>query len=216
MEQRPEAWRDIIALGVTSVPVVTYGDQFVHGWNPRGVAELLGHTYEEPERLTIPQLQERQRLLLTAAQRALRQVPTDKLVVKAPVRDRTLRQLGYHIFRLSYAFIEAMDGDGLTYEALVEEAPPSIQTGEDIARYGEWVSQRLAAWYAAARPERYEGEVTTYYGPQSVFDLLERTVWHAAQHVRQVYLFSEWIDVQFDEPLTDAAYRGLPMPESLW
>ncbi len=61
-----------------------------------------------------------------------------------------------------------------------------------------------------------DGEVSTYYGPQSAPDFMERTTWHAAQHLRQIYWFLDELRVEKDAPLTDADLEGLPFPREVW
>ena len=86
--------------------------------------------------------------------------------------------------------------------------------GEDIARYGDTVRRRITAY--VARPGWCEGTVDTYYGPQSTHDFMERTTWHAAQHLRQIYWFLEQMGVKAEAPLTDADLAGLPFPTEVW
>lgn len=214
VEGNPVTLEELRSLGVTLVPAVAVGAKVVHGWNPKGVAELVGIPYAEPERLSPAELAARLDVTLVATQRAIRQVPDDKLGMKSPDRDRPVRQLGYHVFRLSLAFRDAMEQGQLPEAWLQEEAPPEITDGTAIARYGQTVRERLAEWLA--RPARCAGVVNTYYGAQSGTELLERTVWHAAQHLRQLYAFLEMMGIQPDQPLGDEAFKGLPLPDALW
>ena len=55
-----------------------------------------------------------------------------------------------------------------------------------------------------------------YYGPQSGHDLLERTTWHAAQHLRQLYALAERLGITPPGPLPTDAFQGLPLPDALW
>ncbi|HUG38388.1 MAG TPA: hypothetical protein VML54_15630, partial [Candidatus Limnocylindrales bacterium] len=80
--------------------------------------------------------------------------------------------------------------------------------------YGETVRERLRAFYT--RPGWCEGELSTYYGPQSAPDFMERTTWHAAQHLRQIYWFLDELRVKKDAALTDADLDGLPFPREVW
>jgi hypothetical protein len=214
VEGNPAALDELRRLGAPLVPAVAVGSRVVHGWNPKGVAELVGIPYAEPERLSPVELAARLDTILAAAQRAIRQVPDDKLGMKSPDRDRPVRQLGYHIFRLSLAFRDAMEQGQLPEAWLQEEAPPEITDAAVIARYGQTVRERLAEWLA--RPDGCDGVINTYYGAQSGEELLDRTVWHAAQHLRQLYAFLEMMGIQPDQPLGDEAFKGLPLPEALW
>jgi len=152
--------------------------------------------------------------VLAATQRALRQVPREHLGMKAPGRDRTVRQLGFHVFRLSVAYVDTREQGHLSEHVFEEKAPADMADGDAVARYGETVRGRLAAY--CARPGWCEGTVSTYYGPQSAHDFMERTTWHAAQHLRQIYWFLDRMSVEADAPLTDADLAGLPLPNEVW
>lgn len=216
VDAAPAALKELERLGVPRVPAVAVGDRVVHGWNPKGVAELVGVAYTEPVRLEPVELIDRLDRILAAAQRAIYQVPTDKLDFTPPERDRTVRNLGYHIFRLSVSFPLAVEQNRLPEEWLTEPAPRAMRDGEALARYGEGVRARLKQWYHEAPAEAFDGVVDTYYGPQTAWGLLERTTWHAAQHLRQLYALLEAMGIAPDRPLTSADFRGLPLPEALW
>lgn len=216
VEGDPEARQELPRAGVSTVPAVVAGDRAVEGWNPRLVAHLVGVPYEEAERLPPAELLERLDRILEAAQRAIRQVPVEKLELRSPDRDRPVRQLGFHIFRLSAAFPDAVEQDQLPYEWLVEAVPPQIREGQDIATYGEGVRSRLRQWRSLGPAGIDARVVATYYGPQTVHELLERTTWHAAQHLRQLYVFLEMMEIRPDRPLRDEDFAGLPLPTTLW
>ncbi|MBI3031462.1 MAG: DinB family protein [Candidatus Rokubacteria bacterium] len=216
VDATPAALAELGRLGVPRVPAVAVGERVVHGWNPKGVAELVGVEYAEPVRLQPVELIDRLDRILAAAQRAIRQVPAERLETKPPERDRTVRDLGYHIFRLSVAFPLAVEQNRLPEEWLTEPVPRSLRDGEAIARYGEGVRARLKEWYHEAPAESFEWTVETYHGSQTVWGLLERTAWHAAQHLRQLYALLETVGIAPDRPLTGADFQGLPLPEALW
>ena len=77
--------------------------------------------------------------------------------------------------------------------------------------------KRLRAYFA--RPGWCDGLVSTYYGPQSAPEFMERTTWHSAQHLRQIYWFLDEIGVAKDAPVGFAlrllAQAGRPMPCNL-
>lgn len=214
VEGTPAALADLRRLGAPLVPAVAVGERVVHGWNPKGVAELVGAEYVQRERLSPKDLAPRLDTILLASQRAIRQVPDDRLEMKSPDRDRTLRNLGYHIFRLSLAFRDGMAERRFPEGWLQEMAPPEIRDGAAIARYGQAVRESLAEWFR--RPGAWKGAVETYYGPQTGHELLERTTWHAAQHLRQLYALLEMMGVVPDRPLTETDFSGLPLPKALW
>jgi hypothetical protein len=214
VEAEPERRRDLESFGVPRVPATIVGDRVVHGWNPKALAELVGVSYEEGKQLAPAELARRLDAVLAATQRALHQIPREHLGMKAPGRDRTVRQLGFHVFRLSVAYVDTREQGHLSEHVFEENAPAEMADGDAVARYGETVRGRLAAY--CARPDWCEGTVSTYYGPQSAHDFMERTTWHAAQHLRQIYWFLERMGVRADSPLTDADLEGLPVPNEVW
>jgi hypothetical protein len=214
VEAEPERRRDLEPFGVPRVPATIVGDRVVHGWNPKALAELVGARYEERKQLAPAELSRRLDIVLAATQRAIRQVPLEQLGMKAPGRDRTVRQLGFHVFRVSASFVDTREQGHLSEQWFEESPPDEMADGEAIAQHGETVRRRVAAYYA--RPGWCDGMVSTYYGPQSAHDFMERTTWHAAQHLRQIYWLLDRMGVRADSPLTDADFDGLPLPIEVW
>ena len=197
-------------------PAVAIGGRAVHGWNPSAYAELLGITYKPPVQLSPKELAARLDRILESAGRLLAQIPDDKMMWSPPERQRTLRQLGYHVFRLSLAFIDAMDRGGMPKAWLDELAPDDLTTGPGLGRYGDLVRARIAGWFDGAGHDEFDRMLQIYYGPQSGHDLLERTTWHAAQHLRQLYVLAERVGVTPRDPMPVDQFRGLPLPDALW
>ena len=214
VEAQPERRRDLEPFGGPRVPATIVGDRVVHGWNPKALAELVGARYDEREPLAPAELAWRLDAVLAATQRAIRQIPREHLGMKAPGRDRTVRQLGFHIFRLSVAFADTREQGYLSEQVFEENAPPEMADGDAVAQYGDGVRRRLREY--SARPGWCDGAVSTYYGPQSTHDFMERTTWHAAQHLRQIYWFLERMGVVAHAPLTDTDLEGLPLPSEVW
>jgi len=216
VEGDPAARAELERLGVPGLPAVAVDGRVVHGWNPAEYARLLGVRYEEREKLPPAELARRLDVVLEAAERLIRALPDAALDVKPPQRDRTIRDLGYHVFRLSLAFIDAMDRNELPESWLHETAPPSIGDAHALAAYGALVRARLAGWFEATPASEYARIVPVYYGPQQAHELLERTTWHAAQHLRQLYDLAARCGVTPPQPMPAAALEGLPLPAALW
>jgi hypothetical protein len=216
VDQNREADAELRRLGVPRVPAVAVGDRAVHGWNPAEYARLLGVPYREAGKLTERELADRLDRVLECTQTLLKVVPDAQLEFTPPERKRTLRQLGFHVFRLSQVFADAVDKGELPREWFDEEAPAELKTAAALVAYGDRVRGGLRGWFAVAAAEKYARTVQTYYGPQSGHDLLERTTWHAAQHLRQLHDLAPRVGVKPPEPLPTDAFTGLPLPESVW
>jgi hypothetical protein len=198
------------------VPAVVLGDRVVHGWNPAGYAELVGVAYDARSKFSPGELAERLDRILETTELLLASVPDDRIEFIPPERNRTLRDLGHHVFRLSLAFVDGMDQGEFPGWWLQDPPPAGCRTGGDVARYGALVRARLQGWFAGTGPEEYARIVNVYYGPQSGHDLLERTTWHAGQHLRQLYDLADRIGVTPPRPIPTSALEGLPLPAALW
>lgn len=212
----PEAQQEVVRLGAPRVPAVAYQGRIAHGWNPAAYAKLLGVPYTGIPELSPAELAKRLDAILARVQDWLRRTPPDKLTLEGPGRKRALRQLGFHIFRLSAAFVDSMEKDGLEEQWLQEEVPAEMCTGSDIATFGDGVRARIKGWFAKASGVPWQEPVWTYYGDQSAHELLERTTWHACQHLRQVHDLLSRNAVIPAGALDPSLLAKLPLPKALW
>jgi hypothetical protein len=217
VEGNPAGLAELRALGVPGVPAVALADgRVVHGWNPRGYAALVGVDYRPPAQFSPAELARRLDRFLDLTSRLILALPPEALAHKPAKRDRDLLNLGFHVFRLSLAFADGMDMGEFPETWLQEKAPPDLTDGPAVARYGALVRGRLSGWFEGAGDGEYARIIRVYYGPQSGHDLLERTTWHAAQHLRQLHVVATELGVALPDPLPVADFEGLPMPASLW
>jgi hypothetical protein len=207
---------DLRRLGARSVPVVSRGDEFVFAQSIRDVVAFLGLDAAPGQELSPRQLIEKLDLILGAAQRYALQMPESELERELPNRPRSYRALLFHIFRIPEAFVEMTGGERLTYEMLVAPPPPDLRTTSDLAAYGEGVRRSVLAWWNDLDDQSCSELVPTYYGVQPLHEVLERTVWHSCQHVRQLVSLLERLDIHPDQPLTAADLAGLPLPNEVW
>jgi glutaredoxin/uncharacterized damage-inducible protein DinB len=207
---------EVVRLGAPRVPLVEYNGKVVHGWNPAGYAKLLGIEYSGVPALTPEQLSQRLDAILARAQEWIRATPADKLTLEGPGRKRELRQLTFHMFRLSAAFVDSMEKDGLEEQWLQETIPADMTTGAAIAAFGDTTRAKVRGWFAAHGGTAWQEPVWTYYGDQSAHELLERTTWHAGQHFRQIHGLLSGAGVIPAAALDPALLAKLPMPKALW
>jgi hypothetical protein len=203
-------------LGVPRAPAVALGERVVHGWNPTGYAALLGVDYRAPRSLTPQVLAGRLDRVLESAQRLIDRFDAERMSHVPAERKRTVRDLAFHVYRVALSFIDAVDRGELPESWFEERAPADLVSGADVARYGALVRARLSGWFQGAGTDEFTRTVVTYYGPQAADALLERTVWHAGQHLRQLYVLAERLGVAAPAPLPMDALDGLPLPEAIW
>ncbi len=204
------------ALGAKSVPVVSRGNDFVFAQNLRDVADFVG-VARGSSGLSPPVLVERLDRVLSVAQSHVRQLPLDVLQTTLPGRDRTYLDLGYHIFVIPEALLESAHGGTLTYDFFERRPPSTIADGGAVAVFGQSIRDAMSNWWGltnrgASLPDRLD----TYYGGQSVAELLERTTWHSAQHTRQLAAVLETLDIALEDELSIADLEGLPLPDHVY
>jgi hypothetical protein len=77
--------------------------------------------------------------------------------------------------------------------------------------------RRMSEWFdGPGRTRVWSARADVYYGEQTMHEFLERTVWHAGQHVRQFMWVLEGLGVAPDRPLGRETFDGLPMPVGVW
>ncbi|HEX6155818.1 MAG TPA: glutaredoxin domain-containing protein [Burkholderiales bacterium] len=214
---RPEAMQDLLAFGVKTVPVVARGGEFVFAQALEDVSRFVGARFDS-QRLPPPQLMEKWLAVLRAAQRHALQIPPARMGERAvESRDRSIRDLAYHVYQIPDAFLRAVE-DGLEDLTTTYNAPPpaDVVSAKDIQKYGEDVTARLERWWSRLPDKSCRQTVKTYYGERPLHELLERCTWHSAQHARQMIAVLERVGVEPEGRLTAADYAGLPMPQGLW
>lgn len=211
------AMAELAKLGARSVPIVARGEKFVFAQTIGDVIGFLGLKIQPQAPLAPEALMAKLELVLTAAARYVRQIPPAELAKPFRNRNRPVRALAFHVFRIVEGFLESMqDGRELTYERIMRDNAPADMTPEDLARYGEGVLARARAWWAAHPDKACAAPVPTYFGEHPLHLVLERTVWHPAQHTRQLMLVLESLGIAPDRPLRAADLAGLPLPEKAW
>ena len=214
---RPEAMKDLLAFGVKTVPVVARGGEFVFAQALEDVSRFIGKKFAA-KRLPPQELVDKWLTVLRAAQRHVQQLPATRLAERAVhSRDRSIRDLAYHVYQVPDAFLQAVE-NGLEDLTTTYNAPPpaSVVSTRDIQKYGEGVTARIERWWSQLPDKSCRQKVKTYYGERSLHELLERCTWHSAQHARQIVSVLERLQLKPDGPLSAKDYAGLPMPQGLW
>ncbi len=213
----PNGMAQLEQLGARGLPVVAIGERWVFAQSTRDVANFVGVPLGGPGTLAPAVLVQRLDGILSAALRFARQVPQGSFSVALPKRERTYGDLSWHIFRVAEAFLEAeAPGGELTFQALADTIPADIVSPLDVVAYGSGVHRRFLAWWDREKDKSGARLLPTFYGPQKLQDVLERTAWHSGQHLRQLMLVLDELGIEPDGRLGPAAFDGLPMPVNVW
>lgn len=215
----PAGLAELQKLGARSVPVLSRGDKFTFGQSTKQIVDFLGIDEKFGPELSPAELYQRLDKFMTAALELLPLMPHDRLDTHVPGRPRSYRSLGFHLFRVVDAFLDANQGITLV-QAMFREEPAADAGTAQLVAYGTKVRQRFRDWWAAHEKLGADTSGTrsldTYYGPQSLHELLERTTWHSGQHVRQYMMLLEREGQRHSRPLVEADFARLPMPQNVW
>jgi hypothetical protein len=215
----PDGQERLARLGVRAVPVLARGEQFIFCQNLEDVAEFVGLQGSGLTPLPPPLLFDKWIAILRAAQRYVRQIPSERLAERViDNRDRSIRLMSHHIFRIAEAFLEtAVDGvEYWVHNANVPPADGTCITGAEIAAYGETIIVRVEAWWKELDDKSCGQKVKTFYGRPPMHQLFERSTWHSAQHTRQLVAVLERFGIEPDGRLNSEDLAGLPLPQGLW
>ena len=204
-------------LGARSVPVVSRGDKFVFAQVIKDVVDFLKLPDNTEPSLSPDELKVRYDTILATAIRLVGQMPDRHLENQLPDRPRSWRVLMHHIFQIPVAFLDMEEtGATLTYENMVAEPSDDMTSSAAVADFGSAVRTRFNAWAQRTAGEDFSGQVPTYFGGTTRHEMLERTVWHSTQHVRQVAALLEDVGITPDRPLGATDTDGLPLPNDVW
>jgi glutaredoxin len=213
-----DAFAELAALGVRSVPIVRRGSDWANGQVLRDVARVAGIAWAGAEMLPPDQLAARLVTIQLAAQRLFAQIPDDKLSSLLPHRPRSYAQLAYHTFNIADAFLEhEVQGLPLREGAYGRVPPPGEDGKAEILAYGADVLARFQAWWSGpGQATHFARKANVYYGDVTLHEFLERTTWHSGQHVRQIMMVLDMLGIAPDEPIGQETFAGLPMPDKVW
>jgi hypothetical protein len=215
----PTGRERLLTLGVQTVPVLAKGGQYIFCQNLEDVAEFVGLQGTGHTPLSPADLIKKWLTVLRAAQRYIGQIPNQRLSERAiDNRDRSIRLLSHHIFRIGEAFLETAI-DGVEYWANNANVPPedgSCSSGVEIVAYGDGVIERIENWWAQLDDQSCQQKVKTFYGTPPMHQLFERSTWHSAQHTRQLIAVIERFGIEPDGRLSTDDLAGLPLPERIW
>jgi hypothetical protein len=204
-------------LGARSIPVLSRGDKFVFAQNIAQVVEFLKLDEKAGPVLTPAQLVERMQRFIEAALRIIPQMPDDQLETQTPNRPRSYARLAHHMFRIPDAFVETAGGAFFSHGLAGEVTrPEEMASTAALADYGRRVRTRVARWWQDTADKSAQATVETYYGPQKLHEVMERSTWHIGQHTRQWVMLLGMQGIAADRPLGDSDFADLPMPKQVW
>jgi hypothetical protein len=206
------------ALGARTIPIVAKGGKFVFAQVIKDVVEFLELNEDTGPKLSPAQLAARYDRVLTAAVSSVRQMPDSALGKELPNRPRSYLVLMHHMFQIPVEFLDSLaENRVLAYEKLVEAPPAAMTSSDAVADFGQAMHQRFNVWWQdEGQKLDYSQPFEAYFGTTTLHEMLERTVWHSTQHVRQVQNLLEQQGVTPSDKLGLDVIDGLPLTEKVW
>ena len=215
----PDGLARLMAFGVRTVPVLARGSDFIFCQSLEDVVRFVGLGVDVAAgRLPFDVLVAKYLKVLQVSRAQVVVIPADQIEYQyVSPRPRSLRQLAHHIFGIAEAFLQcARDGEEFTSTRVLAVPPDAMVGVAEIAAYADGIIAELAAWWGGLEDRAGTGTCQTYFGPQSLHQLLERSTWHSAQHARQLAALLDRFAVAAPLRLTDTDLAGLPLPAGLW
>src|SRR5260370_30292400 len=212
--EEPNGMAELQKLGVRSVPVLSRGDKYTFGQSTKQIVDFLGLKEKSGPELSTEELAARVDKFMGAALELIPLMPYDRLDTHVPGRPRSYRTLAFHLFRVVAAFLDANEGVALDQAMFREEPAPDADTATLVA-YGEKVRARFRDWRSKGDTSPTKS-LPTYYGPQTLHELMERTTCHSAHHARHYTMLLEKEPVSPPRPLVAGDFAKLPMPQNVW
>jgi hypothetical protein len=213
--EREGAMEEITAAGLMSIPAVRKNGKYIYAQSLDDVAALVG-ARRNHKRLSNDAMLDRWDPILTTAREIIAQFSDADLETNAiPRRQRTLKKVSVHIFQIPIAFRRQIQ-EGITeIKPIQGYMDPNIRNKADVLAFAEKTQTELKTWLASSGRAAITDRLKTYYGEQDSGQVIERAVWHCAQHTRQLDVVAVGrLGAEFVAP--PELYDGLPLPARIW
>jgi hypothetical protein len=212
----PEAKKEWEALGLETLPCVVQGRRHVLILHTDQLRTFLG-LKASAALASYQALVGAMKRILTAVEQAVRQVPSERLADPTPNRGRDLREMVFNIHERIPPMTESLDSGTYAWKHGDDfSRSRHFRTSEEL---GGYCAEVRTAWFKRAAQvdddAAYE-MVQTRRGPVTHLQLLESQAFHAAQHLRQIYLFMGEIGITPTRPLTAAEMAPIVLGEQVY
>ncbi len=203
-------------LGVGVVPVAVLGERVLPIFHVDQLRGLLGLP-PAPDAPPYQQLVAALERILAAVERAVRQADDAQLDLPTPNRGRDLCELTFNIHDPIDAIRRALDSGRFDWDPERDFARSRhLGTVEELADWSRavrlaWFERALAVDDAAAMDA-----VATPRGPLTHLQILEAQARHAAQHLRQIYVFLRGLGIDPRDELTAEGMHPVVLPDAVF
>ena len=209
---------ELLSKGLKVVPVTIWKDEVVIGFNPKELSRLFNLTGFDSFEVDVLEMVSKFEIILTAACKAARQIPEDKLSWESPARERTLAQFVFHLFDRPERALNAYDVGEYTQEdrgRLVEDVLGMVGF-EETAQYGEQILNKVRNSLSSGLDFDQSKILRTYMGEKTTGEMLDLALGHSGHHLKQLYEYMALIGIKPDVPLQPQDFDGISVPTELF
>lgn len=155
--------------------------------------------------------------VLAAVERAVRQVPEAHLSTPTPNRGRDIRELAYNIHNPIRLMGQALDSGTFDWQTAGDYE--TSRAFESIPQLADFSAAARESWLQRARRADAEEVDTLAWTPRGLVtqrQVLESQAWHAAQHLRQIYVFLREIGIEPERELTLEEMEPIRLGETVF
>jgi glutaredoxin len=212
--EHPERAEKLRGLGLFT-PAVCVGGRCVSGTGLDAVAALFGVSYDRIASLPPADLKTRYDAILDAACRYIVQLGDDGLATTLPDRDRPMLEVASQTVSVIRGFLAAYH-DGF-HDRQFAKLADNVRTVDDLIVRAAETRDLLHDWWDRDGFDDPLDRVidTPWWGHRTLLEVMEREVWHSAQHTRQLMMAVQVLGIEVDGPLTAADLDGLPIPSGI-
>ena len=213
--ERTDALAELSVAGIRGMPAIRKGDRFVYVQSVEAIVEFLGLDRRPAGGLTQIQLLDRWQQILGRARIVATSFDEGMLARRAILdRERPVRDLSSHVFQIAEGFLQTL-ATGVAVTREFQNRPRAeIVTRADLVAFVDHIADRYGAWFGGGGADTIPDRLPTYYGEHPAYAVVERGVWHSAQHARQIDTIAAGVGFEYQIP--PELYAGLPMPKRLW
>ncbi|MFC2065701.1 DinB family protein [Chloroflexota bacterium] len=188
-------------------------DKAIAGFNPSQLADALhlgikGISRDPSE--MIPLIER----ALEAVERAVRQMPDEKLNWTAPNRNRPMCEFAYHIFMVVQNIMKGFS-IGIAFPEF-DLTGRSYTSFQDIAEHGRTVIDQYRDWASKQDLDALRKPPLAGSDAQSGAKRLDFLVGHTIQHLRQLYALLETFGITPENRVPDSEWPSEYVLVNLW
>jgi hypothetical protein len=203
---------ELHAMGFYSLPVTMIAHKAVPGFNPDEIIEALHRTIEvpspDPTRAIL--LIER---AMVSVERAIRQMPDEKMDWSIPQRQRPMREFTYHIFSHVLSIIE--EGN-INKSAESRDITGGYASFRDIADYGRSVTGKYRAWASKQEFSPLRTSLPVESKVRAGAERLDVAAGAIIHHLRQLYSILENLGITPENRVDDGEWPSEYVLTTLW